>query len=124
LYGGCPRILDQTRLATNWRMVGLRAREAATMGARTTESSIDGRGSLFVLLCMIHKMSGAVPEIEVAKQRWRDFKDRMEATAQAASRGRGRRTVLPSDGFSSFAKLTTKVVNEIGRKWLVGTTRP
>src|SRR6478735_4450504 len=38
-------------------------------------------GNLFVLLHMIRKTSKAVPsaEIEIAKGRWQDFKDRMEA---------------------------------------------
>jgi hypothetical protein len=34
------------------------------------------------------------------------------AAAQAASRGRGRCAVIPSDCLSSFAKLTAKAVNE------------
>jgi len=48
-------------------------------------------GNLFVLLHMIRKTSGAVPraEIEVAKQRWRDFKGRMNAEERVPPRAAG-----------------------------------
>jgi phage-related protein len=47
--------------------------------------------NLFVLLHMIRKTSKAVPrlEIEVAKERWRDFKDRMEARPRKRPRAAG-----------------------------------
>ena len=40
---------------------------------------------------MIRKTSGAVPraDIEVAKQRWRDFKERMEAQPRKPPRAAG-----------------------------------
>lgn len=49
-------------------------------------------GNLFVLLHMIRKTSKAVPraDIELAKQRWRDFKDRMEARPRKPPRAAGR----------------------------------
>ncbi len=48
-------------------------------------------GNLFVLLHMIRKRSKAVPrsEIEIAKQRWQDFKDRMEARPRKPPRAAG-----------------------------------
>jgi phage-related protein len=48
-------------------------------------------GNLFVLLHMIRKTSRAVPrtEIEVAKQRWQDFKDRMETRPRKPPRAAG-----------------------------------
>jgi phage-related protein len=48
-------------------------------------------GNLFVLLHMIRKTSGAVPkaEIEIAKQRWRDFKARMDADKRVPPRAAG-----------------------------------
>lgn len=48
-------------------------------------------GNLFVLLCVIRKTSKAVPrsEIEIAKQRWQDFKDRMEARPRKPPRAAG-----------------------------------
>jgi phage-related protein len=48
-------------------------------------------GNLFVLLHMIRKTSRAVPraEIEVAKQRWGDFKERMEAQPRKPPRAAG-----------------------------------
>ncbi len=47
-------------------------------------------GNLFVLLHMIRNTSKAVPraEIEIAKQRWQDFKGKMEAPSKAATRRR------------------------------------
>lgn len=47
--------------------------------------------NLFVLLHMIRKTTGAVPkaEIEVAKQRWRDFKNRMDADKRVPPRAAG-----------------------------------
>ena len=47
--------------------------------------------NLFVLLHMIRKTTGAVPkaEIEVAKKRWRDFKERMDADKRAPPRAAG-----------------------------------
>lgn len=49
-------------------------------------------GNLFVLLHMIRKKSKAVPrtEIEIAKQRWQDFKERMEARPRKPPRAAGR----------------------------------
>lgn len=49
-------------------------------------------GNLFVLLHMIRKTSNAVPsaDIELAKQRWRDFKDRMGARPRKPPRAAGR----------------------------------
>jgi phage-related protein len=48
-------------------------------------------GNLFVLLHMIRKTSKAVPraEIEIAKERWQDFKDRMEARPRKPPRAAG-----------------------------------
>jgi len=48
-------------------------------------------GNLFVLLHMIRKTTGVVPraEIEVARQRWRDFKDRMDAGERVPPRAAG-----------------------------------
>ncbi len=48
-------------------------------------------GNLFVLLHVIRKTSKAVPrsEIEIAKQRWQDFKDRMEARPRKPPRAAG-----------------------------------
>jgi phage-related protein len=48
-------------------------------------------GNLFVLLHMIRKTSRAVPpaEIEIAKQRWQDFKERMEARPRKPPRAAG-----------------------------------
>ena len=48
-------------------------------------------GNLFVLLHMIRKTAGAVPraEIDVAKHRWRDFKDRMDADKRVPPRAAG-----------------------------------
>jgi phage-related protein len=48
-------------------------------------------GNLFVLLHMIRKTSKAVPpaEIEIAKQRWLDFKGRMEARPREPPRAAG-----------------------------------
>lgn len=47
--------------------------------------------NLFVLLHMIRKTSKAVPpaDIELAKQRWLDFKDRMEARPRKPPRAAG-----------------------------------
>lgn len=47
--------------------------------------------NLFVLLHMFRKMSRAVPQsdIEVAKERWRDFKDRMDAQKRVPPRAAG-----------------------------------
>jgi hypothetical protein len=63
---------------------------AVTTAERTTGSSADGRGTC-VLLHMIRKTSKAVPrsEIEIAKQRWQDFKDRMEARPRKPPRAAG-----------------------------------
>lgn len=49
-------------------------------------------GNLFVLLHMIRKASKVVPraEIEIAKERWQDFKDRMEARPRKPPRAVGR----------------------------------
>ncbi len=48
-------------------------------------------GNLFILLHMIRKTTGAVPraEIEIAKQRWRDFKARMDADKRVPPRAAG-----------------------------------
>jgi phage-related protein len=48
-------------------------------------------GNLFVLLHIIRKTSKAVPraEIEIAKERWRDFKDQMEARPRKRPRAAG-----------------------------------
>ena len=48
-------------------------------------------GNLFILLHMIRKTSKAVPqaEIEIAKQRWQDFKLRMEARPRKPPRAAG-----------------------------------
>lgn len=48
-------------------------------------------GNLFVLLHMIRKTSKTVPraEIEIAKERWQDFKDRMEARPRKPPRAAG-----------------------------------
>lgn len=48
-------------------------------------------GNLFVLLHMIRKTSKTVPraDIEIAKQRWRDFKGRMEAKPRKPPRAAG-----------------------------------
>lgn len=48
-------------------------------------------GNLFVLLHMIRKTSKAVPraEIEVAKERWQDFKNRMESRPRKPPRAAG-----------------------------------
>jgi len=48
-------------------------------------------GNLLVLLHMMRKTSRAVPraEIEIAKERWRDFKDRMEAKPRKRPRAVG-----------------------------------
>ena len=48
-------------------------------------------GNLFVLLHMIRKASKAMPrtEIEIAKRRWQDFKDRMEARSRKPPRAAG-----------------------------------
>lgn len=48
-------------------------------------------GNLFVLLHMIRKTSKAVPraEIEIAKERWQDFKDRMESRPRKRPRAAG-----------------------------------
>jgi phage-related protein len=48
-------------------------------------------GNLFILLQMIRKTSKAVPraEIEIAKQRWQDFKVRMEARPRKPPRAAG-----------------------------------
>jgi phage-related protein len=48
-------------------------------------------GNLFVLLHMFRKTSKAVPltEIEIAKQRWLDFKERMEAKHRKPPRAAG-----------------------------------
>jgi phage-related protein len=48
-------------------------------------------GNLFVLLHVIRKTSAAVPksDIEIAKQRWRDFKDRMDADKRVPPRAAG-----------------------------------
>jgi phage-related protein len=47
--------------------------------------------NLFVLLHMIRKTTGAVPkaEVEIAKQRWRDFKNRMDADKRVPPRAAG-----------------------------------
>lgn len=47
--------------------------------------------NLFILLHMIRKTSKAVPraEIEIAKQRWQDFKKRMEARPRKPPRAAG-----------------------------------
>ena len=49
-------------------------------------------GNLLVLLHMIRKASEAVPpaEIEIAKERWKDFKDRMQAQPRKRPRAAGR----------------------------------
>jgi phage-related protein len=62
-------------------------------------------GNLFVLLHMIRKTSKVVPraEIEIAKVRWQDLKDRIEARP----RKRPARLAGMLRGLSSFAKLTT-----------------
>lgn len=48
-------------------------------------------GNLFVLLHMIRKTSKSVPrsEIEIAKQRWQDFKARMDAQPRRPPRAAG-----------------------------------
>lgn len=48
-------------------------------------------GNLFILLHMIRKTSAAVPraDIEIAKQRWQDFKGRMEAKPRKPPRAAG-----------------------------------
>jgi phage-related protein len=48
-------------------------------------------GNLFILLHMIRKTSGTVPraEIEIAKQRWSDFKSRMDADKRVPPRAAG-----------------------------------
>jgi|SRR5215218_1080272 len=48
-------------------------------------------GNLFVLLHMIRKTSRTVPraEIEIAKERWQDFKDRIEARPRKRPRAAG-----------------------------------
>lgn len=48
-------------------------------------------GNLFVLLHVIRKTSKTVPrsEIEIAKRRWQDFKDRMEARPRKPPRAAG-----------------------------------
>lgn len=48
-------------------------------------------GNLFILLHMIRKTTGAVPsaQIEIAKQRWRDFKERMDADRRIPPRAAG-----------------------------------
>ncbi len=48
-------------------------------------------GNRFVLLHMIRKTSKTVPraEIEIAKERWEDFKDRMEARPRKRQRAAG-----------------------------------
>lgn len=48
-------------------------------------------GNLFILLHMIRKTTGAVPkaEIEIAKRRWRDFKERMDADKRVPPRAAG-----------------------------------
>jgi phage-related protein len=48
-------------------------------------------GNLFVLLHIIRKTSKAVPraDIEIARQRWRDFKGRMEAKPRKPPRAAG-----------------------------------
>lgn len=48
-------------------------------------------GNLFVLLHMIRKTTKAVPrgEIEIAKQRWQDFKQRMGADKRTPPRAAG-----------------------------------
>lgn len=48
-------------------------------------------GNLFVLLHMIRKTSKAVPraEIEIAKERWQDFKDRMDTQPRKPPRAAG-----------------------------------
>jgi phage-related protein len=48
-------------------------------------------GNLFILLHMIRKTTGTVPkaEIETAKQRWRDFKARMDADKRVPPRAAG-----------------------------------
>jgi hypothetical protein len=53
---------------------------------------------LIVLLHMFRKDTGELPrrEIELAKQRWVDFKERMDAQAATAATGsRPRRPVTP-----------------------------
>ena len=48
-------------------------------------------GNLFVLLHMIRKTTGTVPkaDIETAKERWSDFKDRMDAAKRVPPRAAG-----------------------------------
>lgn len=65
---------------------------AATTGATSTGSLYQRSGNLFVLLHAMEKRTGALPQtdIDIAKRRFDDFRERMERQPRRPPRPAGR----------------------------------